>query len=154
MFKKLYLIAIISALTIVGCSESPSLKNNSQAEVFSTQEEALEGFSEGIRGGIMLINTKKGEQLLVANSTQQIYSISQLLNEDREYGVVKLSTDVSLEGVAGASWTFTTAENNKYTVEITNEEENNSIQMPRKDFYLSIKSAKGESAVASTEVLN
>ncbi|WP_368505179.1 hypothetical protein AB3N04_05915 [Alkalihalophilus sp. As8PL] len=155
------MVAIISILTIVGCSESDPILNDSQTETFSTQENALEDFADGVRGGIMLVNTTQGEQLLVANSTQRIYFISELLNKDGEYAVVKLSNDVSLNGVPGAGWQFSSAENNKYTVKLTNEKENNFIQIPGKQLFLSIEQghnlsktpASGGNAIESTEIL-
>jgi uncharacterized protein (DUF736 family) len=125
-------------MLIVGCSESSS---NIKDEIrhFSTQEETLEHFieKENIRGNIDLVTTTKNELLLVTQSSENIYFVGELKEDDEGFHASKISASVHME--IGAAWELITMDGNEYTIflEKTNEKPN-FISLSNEEYFISI----------------
>src|SRR5699024_2330701 len=122
-----------------GCNEN-TYNENSITEEYLTQEEALNDLSTGIQGSIVLFNTHKGEDLLVVNSSKELFSVYELILKDEKFGIIKLTADYSLKGedFSNSSWEFTSVENNNYKINISKVPKDNAYQIPEQNYFISI----------------
>ncbi len=140
MYKK-YLLLIVFSLfvTLVGCNNHSYRDKDTQ--LFSSQSEAIQHFieTEHIFGGIQLIKTHNGEQLLVSEYRDDIYFLGELIYEDDLYSTAALTANVSFRGSElGGTMPFTTSLSNKYTLDVSREKEAYSVALPDKKYYASV----------------
>ncbi|UCZ51603.1 hypothetical protein LGQ02_12065 [Bacillus shivajii] len=101
---KMLILGTMILLLVVGCSESSALTDSLQEdELFTTEEEAIKEYQSNVLEGILLMATKKGEQLFITNDRLKTFHISELVSSNGDYGIGKLTTDVSLKGTNGVS---------------------------------------------------
>lgn len=147
-----------------GCSAAGS--SDSEAEVFNTEEEALEDFSEGVHGEILIIHTTSGDQLMVANRVQDNFHIGESFKTDGGYAAVRLTTGISLHDTSSTEGTTTSQDGNEYAIIITDEQEEQAVPFAE-NWYVSVMKAgdsseesddgtlyHGENAIESVEVLD
>lgn len=126
--KNMFLILVISIILLSACNE-----NN--IEYFTSEDEAFKNFikEENIEGNIDLLTTTNNEVLLVAQSSEIVYFIGELIENHEGYYVKRLSDSVALE--LGGSWEFDTMGGNEYTIFFEkNKEDMNYTQLSNGEF--------------------
>ena len=110
IIKQFGLISMVLAVFFISACSGKEVQH------FSSKEEALDFFikKEDIKGNIDLILTKRGEELLVVQSKEDVFFVAELIEDKEGYYAERISDSVGL-GI-GASWELNTADKNKYTI--------------------------------------
>ncbi|WP_019240985.1 MULTISPECIES: hypothetical protein [Bacillus] len=122
MLKRVIILYLITLLVLLaGCNKKPTDKDTTI--YYSTQSIALEHFiEENSINGVELLETKKGEQLLLCEESENIFFIGEIIKNSDGYTIVKVTSSFSMANTLGVSWDFSTSKKNNYTVSLSTED--------------------------------
>lgn len=128
-------------MLLASCSSESAQNDLFQGETFSSQQEAIDDFvaKEELKGHIIMAQTNKDEQLLIAEYNRNEYIIGELLEEEGKYKAISISGVASLRGVSGMGWEFTSTAKNEYSIQFHKEENlASSVHVPERTFYFNV----------------
>lgn len=125
--KQLWLGVILLLAGLVGCSsDSGERAKPAPLKLFDTQDQAIQEYMHDVPKGswtIIQLNVGHGPNLLVTRRSEEVYSVAQIVVQNKQFSVAKLLGDYDLTVGAGFTGEFSTLDGKTYTLSVSKEKD-------------------------------